>query len=281
MFTATVINFLLASLNTGTEVALFTMFIRKILIPDIDYPLSERRELVDQTLQNMSIVTNWTAYLPVLFSDLVVIWRAWVLFPERQWIILIPFILWIGATGIFVGGLIWISIPNDYNQWGSKVDISLMTAGTALSIATNAITTMMIAYKLWNYRTFIVKTLGRNRRKSQVQMVLIHLVESGLVYLGIQIVFLVLTADVSALEVEAYAIQTVFFSLSAMYPTVMIILVETQRSMADVWEISHGTQVNSCVNGGRGPARLKLRMGWPGKEGGGFVCGGVGGGSDV
>ena len=35
----------------------------------------------------------------MLLGDLIVIWRAWALFPDRQWVILIPFILWIGAVG--------------------------------------------------------------------------------------------------------------------------------------------------------------------------------------
>ena len=51
--------------------------------------------------------------------------------------------------GIFFGDQIWLSIPNDYDQFNSNLDISLTTAGNTLSIATNAVTTMMIAYKLW------------------------------------------------------------------------------------------------------------------------------------
>ena len=35
----------------------------------------------------------------VFLSDLIVIWRAWVLCQDRQWVILAPFILWIGAVG--------------------------------------------------------------------------------------------------------------------------------------------------------------------------------------
>ena len=48
-----------------------------------------------------------------------------------------------------IGGLTWLSIPNDYNRWGSNFDKSLAIACTTLTIATNAVTTMMIAYKLW------------------------------------------------------------------------------------------------------------------------------------
>ena len=48
-----------------------------------------------------------------------------------------------------MGDEIWISVPKDYDQVGSKGDISLSSASLTLSVVTNAVTTMMIAYKLW------------------------------------------------------------------------------------------------------------------------------------
>ena len=65
MFAVTVINFLLSSLTTGNHVAEFIVHIRKALILDIDYPLSEKPDLADQALKNMGIVGRWAAYLPV------------------------------------------------------------------------------------------------------------------------------------------------------------------------------------------------------------------------
>jgi len=65
MFTATVVNFILSSLNTGTEVALFIVDIRKALILDIDYPLSEKPGLINDASQGMKIVTVWAQVLPV------------------------------------------------------------------------------------------------------------------------------------------------------------------------------------------------------------------------
>jgi len=62
MFAVTVINFLLFSLGTGTETAMSTVLIRKALILD---PLSEKGELVNNTLQNLTIVIFWSVNLPV------------------------------------------------------------------------------------------------------------------------------------------------------------------------------------------------------------------------
>ena len=66
MFVMTVINFLLFSLYIGAFVTAFiTMFIRKALILDIDYPLTEKLELVNNALQNLEIVELWSANLLV------------------------------------------------------------------------------------------------------------------------------------------------------------------------------------------------------------------------
>jgi len=66
MFTATVINFLVSSLRTGTQVALFIVLIRKALILDTDYPLSEKRGTVNKALRNTNIVVRlWVTNIPV------------------------------------------------------------------------------------------------------------------------------------------------------------------------------------------------------------------------
>ena len=105
--------------------------------------------------------------MEIILSDLVVIWRAWVLFPDQQWVILVPFTFWVVGvgeytcsgklfpftesilSGVIIGDRIWVSIPKYHDHWNSNVDIFLESASLALSIALNAVTTMMIAYKLW------------------------------------------------------------------------------------------------------------------------------------
>ena len=79
---------------------------------------------------------------------------------------------------MFFGELILISIT--YDQLHSNLSFSLMFAGNALSIATNAITTMMIAYKLW-----YVAVMGFTGSSGSLQVILqeppyIHRADSGL-----------------------------------------------------------------------------------------------------
>ena len=64
-FAATVINFILCSLNIGTTVAPFIMAIRKVLILDIDYPLLEKPDLINDALRDATIVNSWAGDVPV------------------------------------------------------------------------------------------------------------------------------------------------------------------------------------------------------------------------
>ena len=67
MFIGTIINFLLASLNTGNQVAVVIVFIRKglMIILDSDYPLLEKPELVTNALRNEVMVGFWAETFPV------------------------------------------------------------------------------------------------------------------------------------------------------------------------------------------------------------------------
>jgi len=65
MFVMTAINFLLSSVYTRTELAIFIVFIQKALILDIDYPLSAKPALVNNAVQNLTLVQFWSGNLPV------------------------------------------------------------------------------------------------------------------------------------------------------------------------------------------------------------------------
>jgi len=65
MFAMTVINFLLSSWNTGNWIVGFIVPTQKAFMLNIDYPLSEKRESVNNALRNLTIVTLWSGNLPV------------------------------------------------------------------------------------------------------------------------------------------------------------------------------------------------------------------------
>ena len=67
MFVATVINFLLLGLSTGGQVYALLVFIRKPLIQDVNYPLTEARieNLVNNTLRGVHLFGFWVGVLGV------------------------------------------------------------------------------------------------------------------------------------------------------------------------------------------------------------------------
>ena len=171
MFTATVTNFLLSSLNTGIHITEFVVAIRGGLIVGVDNPLPELREVSSDALRKLdtvSLLGSIVCTVAIFLSDFIVIWRARAVFPARQWVILIPFILWIGAVGKYtffwnlfpfadsiilpgltIGGQISILLSWYLGADAWHLHFPLITAGITLSIATNTVMTMMIAYRLW------------------------------------------------------------------------------------------------------------------------------------
>ena len=84
MLVATVINFLLSNLYTGSQVTTFLLSICKALILDIDHPLLERPEVLNNALRNVHTVFDWAVSLSVSINlslpDPAFIhawWRCW------------------------------------------------------------------------------------------------------------------------------------------------------------------------------------------------------------
>ena len=65
MFVATAINFLVSTVVTGIQVTIFIRAIREALIIDMDYPLSEKLELVTKVVWNFDIVVDWAGTISV------------------------------------------------------------------------------------------------------------------------------------------------------------------------------------------------------------------------
>jgi len=131
----------------------------------------------------------------------------------------------------------------------STINSGLFGSSLILSLSTNVITTLMITYKLWSHRKSVVKNLGRNR--SVVQRVLDVMVESGFSYCALQITIVTLDSLPNApigspIRYATQAFVSSYSVLSAMYPTIVIVLVNSQRSFVDTYGFS------SAWNEGKG-----------------------------
>ena len=64
IFVTTVIDFLLYSVTTGNQVALFIVLTRKAIL-EIDYPMSEKQDLVHKAVRNYDLILFWAGTPPV------------------------------------------------------------------------------------------------------------------------------------------------------------------------------------------------------------------------
>ncbi|KAF5384380.1 hypothetical protein D9615_003132 [Tricholomella constricta] len=244
MFTVTLLSFLLASMQLAAQLTSPSLLIRFGLIYNPDLPLQAKPALAGAKARHSNAIITWTAQLMPLISDAVVIWRAWVLFTDRLWFLILPVVLWLGTVATTFAYLAFDTI--DEQPPGSLLIPDLLSSSIALSAATNAAATLLIAYILWAHRKVVVHNLGLGgKRRSQVQNVLTLLVESGLIYFILQIVTLILTFAPNSAGGKGTAQHMageIFFAsycmISGMYPTIVVVLVNLQRSFVDNYGLS-------------------------------------------
>ncbi|KAF9269319.1 hypothetical protein L218DRAFT_940349 [Marasmius fiardii PR-910] len=146
------------------------------------YYIHHIRQLGDPTYDPFEIMTRWnTAHVVVtrinyLLGDLIVVWRAWILFDTGLVKILLSSCIFVSLGGTIVN--LYFTIADVETQGFS--DIRFLFPATLL--LTNITATVLIGYKTWRYRYFIKRHLGKLSKPTQVEQVLVLLVESGIIY---------------------------------------------------------------------------------------------------
>ncbi|RDB20153.1 hypothetical protein Hypma_012952 [Hypsizygus marmoreus] len=244
MFAVTLASFLIATLYWASQTACMTILIRSVLVDNTGLPLRQKFRLTNARTYKPNIIILWTSQLLPIISDLVVVWRAWVLFTEQLWVMAVPLLLALGTIGTtlaYIGLTMVTSGTNVAANAETAALANVLNASLALSLATNGAATGLIAYKFWTHRKFVVNMLGIARRQSRVQKVLIILVESGLIYCLFQLMMLILGFTMpeggpgSAPYLASPVIYAIYTELTAMYPTIIAVLVNSQRSISDTF----------------------------------------------
>ncbi|KAG6909645.1 hypothetical protein DXG01_016225 [Tephrocybe rancida] len=185
-----------------------TILVRFGLINNPDLPLEEKPAIVNDKTFTPNIIIVWTSELLPIISDAVVIWRAWVICTGQLWLMTVPIVLWIGTVASSLAYLGLTTSPEGMLATGNdslSLNIAnLLSASIALSMATNAVATMLIGYKLL-YIVTLILSLSPNS------------------YSG----------PGSAQYITAQIFFASYTEISAMYPTVVIVLVNIQRSFVD------------------------------------------------
>ncbi|THV01580.1 hypothetical protein K435DRAFT_853596 [Dendrothele bispora CBS 962.96] len=169
--------------------------------------------------------------LNYVIGDIVVVWRAWVLFPRRM---PVKVILSICLLGSFVGtflefGLFAKEVLENPFFNDNKTETMILTVPL---IFTNFTATALIGFKAWHHFQSIQTNLGStNGSPSKVLKILLLLIESGLLYLAFWIVYLVLgsTQDLDT-TVNFSDYQSIMPGLVAIYPILIILAVAHENN---------------------------------------------------
>lgn len=151
---------------------------------------------------------------------MIIVWRAWVIFPLARWLLIGPIVLLVAFIGRFkskftvsvadLNGLVSTIVFFAFSYGSSTLAVAVsnsdlighwITARYALSIGTNVVTTMLIAYKFWYVNLtdahthtsdlFVRthrKTIKQVEKQSTVLNVLFLMIESGIVYALLQVI---------------------------------------------------------------------------------------------
>ncbi|KAH9010313.1 hypothetical protein EDB84DRAFT_1570593 [Lactarius hengduanensis] len=180
--------------------------------------------------------------LMYILGDIICAWRAVVLWNRDKHVISILLLFLLGTTaaaGCELGLSLVPLFKSDLRYFTTQGKATanfgpLIMVGPTL--ATNLVSTGLIAWKAWQHRISVRKHLGEGSGSVRAERVFTLLIESGFIYCRLWIVYLI-----SALRVippPAFVIMNhVLVFASGLYPTLIIIFVAMQKSPIEYYSI--------------------------------------------
>ncbi|KAJ7592354.1 hypothetical protein C8J56DRAFT_887055 [Mycena floridula] len=193
---------------------------------------------VEGTLIYMNIPSDALVRLNYLIGESIVVWRAWVLWTNHS---RVHKLLIVCLVGSFVGASadLIFSILYDLSLFSSTPRFpptGLRTLILTLSLfLTNSVSTLLMGYKVWEYKVEIKRNLGLSQNnRTKVERVLILLTESGSIYCLLWLSMLVFGLESSNNDSLSYEIITIILPQivlsQAIYPILIILLVALEKA---------------------------------------------------
>ncbi|KAL1745423.1 hypothetical protein HDZ31DRAFT_81987 [Schizophyllum fasciatum] len=172
----------------------------------------------------LNIVSTLAWRYNYLVSDAIVVWRAWVLWPNSY---IAKTVLLSGMCGTIAG----IILEYAWSLHTFEATIRSL-ALTVPEVYVNLAATVLVGVQAWSYQRNIKSSFSPSTRMTQVQKVLLLLVESGFLYVLIWTFFLVIIL----LEIPSFPyfiIGSIYHDIAGIYPTFIILVVGLQRSVTE------------------------------------------------
>ncbi|KAL1682758.1 hypothetical protein EV122DRAFT_203130 [Schizophyllum commune] len=177
-------------------------------------------------LVRMNVAIASTYRFNYFVSDAIVVWRAWVLWPNSR---IAKGALCVCLAGSLVGVIVeCVWTVEDLVEGEPAIRTLMMTVPL---LATNVVATVLVGIQVWIYRRDIKGSFGPVTKTTRVEKVLLLLVESGLVYCLIWVIYLVINLTEGPNTLMAYGvISTAYHTIAGIYPTLIVLAVAMQRT---------------------------------------------------
>ncbi|KAL1730163.1 hypothetical protein EV714DRAFT_272936 [Schizophyllum commune] len=188
---------------------------------------------VDRALMlRESVTSNFGLRINLLLSDIIVVWRAWVLWPDSLWARLIMAVALFGS----VGGVIVSSIFLFLAKLTDVAFLDWLNTSPILTVPlffTNIVACVMVGIKVWDYRQNVKAYIGNaGNHGASIERTLLLILESGVVYCLLWL-FLLLSGVEVLSDDSNTVLLSVAVSVAGLYPTIIIILVALEKSHTD------------------------------------------------
>ncbi|KAL1700698.1 hypothetical protein EV121DRAFT_213675, partial [Schizophyllum commune] len=190
--------------------------------------VSERQERVARTI-SLGIVLSVFYRVNYFASDIVVVHRAWVLWPNNRLArSILASCLSASLLGVIIDCILVI-------RHGKKSGLAPPAAETLVKtvplLVTNLATTFLVGIRFWCYQHNIRRYLGPLTPRTRVEKVLVLLMESGFAYCLVWVAGLVIQVlNGGGVTISTYGIVgQAYHCISGIYPTAVVLTIIMQR----------------------------------------------------
>ncbi|KAJ6461494.1 hypothetical protein C8R47DRAFT_1159441 [Mycena vitilis] len=192
-----------------------------------------------------------------LMGDTIVLWRTWMLCPDRKLFVLLPMTLWFGGFTCLLS-LIGVALHNGTSSawtigvYDTTTTLQLSTATAGLSAATNFLCTLLISWKAWQRRALFsaqTSSTGGPGPGTRARKVMSLLIESGFIYFGLWVIAMLnFYIDWKAPVLQAM-LRGAYDMIIGTYPTLIIILVHLDYTVwnSNTAQLSSNTAIFSTI----------------------------------
>ncbi|KAE9383429.1 hypothetical protein BT96DRAFT_929811 [Gymnopus androsaceus JB14] len=191
---------------------------------------------------------DWSGAFLYLIADTAIVWRAWALWVEYKLIKRTLLIILLADIGVQIADAI---VDTKAVTLYNNNTVTLDWLSTALNFTINVVATLLIAHRAWTHHQS-THTVFRNK-KTQVETVLLLMVESGAIFGMIQLSVIIIQAlDLHSASISPIVVflESLYLCSAALNPVALLILIHTGNTYEHSFHLEDGTslEINSLPN---------------------------------